>query len=129
MIPFVPAGEALARVQSGQRVLVGSGAGAPLALLRTLCERAPRIHGVELCQLLTLGEAPYLADRFRGHVRHNAFFIGANVRAAVQAGDADFTPAFLSEIPSLLRGPLAVDVALVQMSPPDGHGFCSLGVS
>jgi acyl-CoA hydrolase len=87
------------------------------------------LRDVEVCQLLTLGEAPYLDPSFEGHIRHNAFFIGANARAAVQQGRADFTPVFLSEIPSLLRDLRPIDVALVQVSPPDRHGYSSLGVS
>ncbi len=111
------------------RVLVGSGAAAPLGLMAAFCERARHLQGVEVCQLLTLGDAPYVAPEFEGHVRHNAFFIGPNTRAAVVEGRADFTPVFLSEIAALIRGSLPIDVALVQVSPPDAHGYCSLGVS
>lgn len=125
----VTADEALAVLKDGMRVLVGSGAAAPLGLLRAFCARARALREVEVCQLLTLGDAPYVAPDLADHVRHNAFFIGQNTRAAVQDGRADFTPVFLSEIPSLLRGPMPVDVALVQVSPPDAHGYCSLGVS
>lgn len=116
-------------ITSGMRVLVGSGAGAPLSLIRAICEIGPTVNNVELCQLLTLGDAPYVASAFRGHLRHNAFFIGPNTRSAVQEGYADFTPVFLSKIPELLRTRMPVDVALVQVSPPDRHGQCSLGVS
>lgn len=111
------------------RVLVGSGAAAPLGLIAAFCERARQLRDVEVCQLLTLGDAPYAAPEFDGHVRHNAFFIGPNTRQAVADGRADFTPVFLSEIAALLRGPLPIDAALVQVSPPDAHGYCSLGVS
>jgi 4-hydroxybutyrate CoA-transferase len=128
-VRFEDAAHAVARIASGARVLVGSGAAAPLTLLRAFCDRARDVRDVEICQLLTLDEAPYLHPSLEGHVRHHAFFIGANVRAAVQAGRADFTPVFLSEIPALLRGPLPLDVAMVQVSPPDRHGYCSLGVS
>jgi acyl-CoA hydrolase len=111
------------------RILVGSGAAVPVGLLQALCDRARFLRGVEVCQLLTLGDAPYLDASLEGHIRHNAFFIGPNARAAVQQGRADFTPVFLSEIPSLLRSALPLDVALVQVGPPDAHGLCSLGVS
>jgi acetyl-CoA hydrolase len=121
--------EALRVLESGARVLLGSGAATPRALLGALCDRAATLRGVEVCHLLTLGDAPYLRPELAGKLRHNAFFIGDNVRAAVQSGLADFTPTFLSEIPALLRGPLPVDVALVQVSAPDERGFCSLGVS
>jgi acyl-CoA hydrolase len=126
---FVSPEEAVVCVGGGARVLVGSGAAVPVGLLQALCDRARSLRDVEVCQLLTLGAAPYLEPSLEGHVRHNAFFIGANARAAVQQGRADFTPVFLSEIPALLRDLLPVDVALVQVSPPDRHGYCSLGVS
>lgn len=116
-------------IRDGMRVLIGSGAAAPLALVEALCAHAHEVRDVEVCQLLTLGPAPYVAPEFSGHIRHNAFFIGPNTRGAVGDGRADFTPVFLSEIASLIRGPLPIDVALVQVSPPDAHGFCSLGVS
>jgi acyl-CoA hydrolase len=121
--------EAILAVRDGLRVFIGSGAAVPLGLLDAFAARARQYRDVEVCQLLTLGPAPYVAPELEGHVRHNAFFVGLNTRAAVQAGRADFTPVFLSEIPSLLRTELPIDVALVQVSPPDAHGFCSLGVS
>lgn len=127
--PEAAARDALAGLRSGMRVFVGSGAATPLVLLDALCERGRELSGVEVCQLLTLGPAPFVAPELAGHLRHNAFFIGANVREAVQEGRADFTPVFLSEIPALLRGSLRPDIALVQVSPPDRHGQCSLGVS
>jgi acyl-CoA hydrolase len=126
---LVTAAEAVACVGDGARVLVGSGAAVPVGLLQAFCDRARSLRDVEVCQLLTLGDAPYLDPALADHVRHNAFFIGANARSAVQQGRADFTPVFLSEIPALLRGLLPVDIALVQVSPPDRHGYCSLGVS
>jgi len=123
------AGQAVSIIEDGMRILVGSGAAAPTALIEAFCARARELRDVEVCQLLTLGAAPYAASEFAGHVRHNAFFIGPNTREAVADGRADLTPVFLSEIAALLRGPLPIDVALVQVSPPDAHGFCSLGVS
>jgi acyl-CoA hydrolase len=126
---FATPHEAVACIADDARVLVGSGAAVPVGLLQAFCEHARSLRGVEVCQLLTLGDAPYLDPSLEGHVRHKAFFIGPNARAAVQQGRADFTPVFLSEIPALLRDTLPVDVALVQISPPDRHGYCSLGVS
>ena len=88
------------------------------------------LNGVEVVSLHTEGPAPHVAPEMAGHFRHSAMFIGANVRRAVQEGRADFIPIFLSEIPALFRsGALPLDVALVQVSPPDRHGFCSLGTS
>ena len=122
--------EALLAVQSGHRVLVGSGCAVPQQLVEALCRRAKALEGVEVCHLLTMGEAPYVHRELHGHMRHNAFFIGPNTRKLVQSGEADFTPVFLSEIPALLtEGRLPVDVALITVSPPDEHGFCSYGVS
>ncbi len=123
------AATALARVRSGARVFVGSGCAEPQSLVRALCARADALHDVEVVHLLTLGIADYVDADFMGNFRHNAFFIGPNVRAAVAEGRADYTPIFLSEIPRLIRSrQRPVDVALVQVGPPDRHGFCSLGI-
>jgi acetyl-CoA hydrolase len=120
---------AIRQIHSGMRVYVGGGVGVPVALTQALVEQADRLRDVELVQVLTLGNAPYAVPELQGSFRVNALFIGGNVRQAVQAGRADFTPVFLSEIPSLFRsGHLPLDVALVSLSPPDEHGFCSFGV-
>jgi acyl-CoA hydrolase/GNAT superfamily N-acetyltransferase len=127
---FVAAEEALSRVRSGQHVLVGSGCAEPELLVRALAARAPELHDVEVLHLLTTGAAPYADPALQDSFRHNAFFIGPNVRAAVGCGAADYTPCFLHEIPSLLRsGRVPVDVALIQVSPPDAHGRFSLGIA
>ena len=120
---------ALASIRDGSRVFIGSGAAAPTDLVSGLCERGRALSNVEVCHILTLGDAPYLAPEFAGHLRLNAFFLGANTRKAVQEGRADFTPALLHDVPSLLRSSLPIDVALVQVSEPDARGMCSLGVS
>jgi 4-hydroxybutyrate CoA-transferase len=120
---------ALALVHSGQRVYIGGGCGIPTVLLEALVVRAPELHNVEIIHILTAGDDPTTAPEHGDAFRHNALFIGSNVRRAVQEGHADFTPVFLSEIPRLFRsGVLPIDVALIQVSPPDEHGFCSLGV-
>ena len=125
-----PAREAVRAVEPGHRVFVGSGAAVPQELLRALAEHAPELHDTELLHLLTLGLDPTTEERFARSVRHSNFFIGANARRAVQEGRADYTPIFLSEIPALFKtGAVPVDVALVHLSPPDRHGFCSYGVS
>lgn len=129
-LSFVPAAEAVSRVRSGQHVLVGSGCAEPELLVSALCARAPDLHDVEVMHLLTTGAAPYADPALQGSFRHNAFFIGPNVRAAVRAGSADYTPVFLHEIPRLIRaGRIPVDVALVQVSPPDARGRFSLGIA
>jgi acyl-CoA hydrolase len=121
--------EALRCVQSGMRVYIHPGCAEPEVLAETLIERAPFVRDVEIVHLLTLGRADYVATEMAGHFRHNAMFIGGNVRAAVNDGRADYTPIYLSEIESLFEGgQMPLDVALIQVSPPDPHGFCSFGV-
>jgi acetyl-CoA hydrolase len=129
MPQLVSADEALDHVQSGYRVYIGGGSGVPAPLLSTLIERAPVLRNVEIIHILTAGDDPTTAPELRESFRHNALFIGGNTRKAVNEGRADFTPIFLSEIPRLFRqGILPLDVAMIQVSPPDRHGFCSLGV-
>ncbi|MFZ1752747.1 MAG: acetyl-CoA hydrolase/transferase C-terminal domain-containing protein [Caldilineaceae bacterium] len=123
------AADAVAQVQSGNRVYLGGGAGVPQTLVEALVARSATLRDVELVHMLHFGAAPYVQAEYAGVFRHNAVFIGHNVRGAVQAGLADFTPVFLSEIPRLFqRQILALDFAFIQVSPPDEHGFCSYGV-
>ena len=123
------AAEAVGVIQSGQRVFLTGNVSVPQSLLAALTARAPELSDVEICQALTAGPAPQVAPEMEGHLRVNTMFISANVRKEVQEGRADFTPVLLSEFPLLFKnGFLPVDVALVQVSPPDEHGFCSLGV-
>ena len=127
---LVSADDAVRQIHSGWRVFVGSGCAEPQTLVAALCRNAARMHDLELIHLLTLGTADYVDARYAGHFRHNAFFIGDNVRRAVSEGRADYTPIFLSEIPALIRqGQRGNQVALLQLSPPDRHGYCSMGVS
>ncbi len=120
---------ALSPIISSERIYLGGGAGVPLTLIDGLMHRAPLIRNVEVTHILTFADAPYVNPEHAASFRHNALFIGHNVRKAVQEGRADFTPVFLSEIPGLFRnGAMPIDVALVSLSPPDEHGFCSFGV-
>jgi acetyl-CoA hydrolase len=125
------AAEAVGGVTSGDRIYLQGGAGTPHVLVGGLMERASNLHDIEIIHLHTEGSAPYTAEAMEGHFRHNALFIGSNAREAVGAGRADYTPIFLSEIPSLFTagGALPLDVALIHVTPPDAHGYCSLGVS
>ena len=126
----VTAQQAVSKVRSGQRVFIGSGAAEPQLLVQALAERGPDLADTQITHILTLGIAPYADPRLKDGFRHNALFIGPNVRDAVAEGRADFTPIFLSEVPRLFRrGKLPIDVALIQVSPPDEHGYCSYGVS
>jgi 4-hydroxybutyrate CoA-transferase len=121
--------EALLYVQSGMRVYIQPGCAEPETLVDALMERAPYVEGVEIVHMLTMGSAPYVAPEMEGHFRHNAVFIGGNVRDAINDGRADYTPIYLSEIEDLfVSGAMPIDVALIQVSPPDAHGFCSYGV-
>ncbi|MCP4590426.1 MAG: GNAT family N-acetyltransferase [bacterium] len=120
---------AISLIKSGDHIFVGSGAAAPTPLLVGLTEHRDQLLDHEVVHILTLGDAPHVHPDLATVFRHNALFIGGNTRKAVQDGYADYTPIFLSEIPGMLRsGRIPVDVALVQVSPPDRHGFCSLGV-
>lgn len=122
--------DALQGLRNGQRIFIGSGCAQPQHLVSRLADAVDDLYDIEIVHLLTIGAAPYTDPKFAGHVRHNAFFIGPNVREAVERGDADYTPANLSDIPSFFEsGLMRLDWALIQVSPPDRHGFCSLGVS
>lgn len=126
----VTAAEAIGRIRPGARLFVGSGAAVPLSLVEELGREHPNLADHEVYSILTLGPAPYASPERVGVLRHNALFIGANVRAAVERGDADYTPVFLSEIPGLFyTRKIPLDVALIQVTPPDESGRCSLGVS
>jgi len=122
---------ALGRVRSGDRVFIGTGCAEPLRLIEALVARAPELTDVEILQLHSEGkEAAYAAGSLAGAFRVNSFHIGKNVREAAQAGLGSYTPMALSAIPDLFRsGKLPLDVALVQVSPPDEHGWMSLGIA
>lgn len=122
--------KALGCVQSGSRIYVHGMAAAPQALIRGLVSRSTELRNVEIVQLHTEGPAPYVSPEYSESFRVNALFVGPNLRQAVEDGRADYVPIFLSEVPRLFgRGELPIDTVLIQVSPPDRHGFCSLGVS
>jgi 4-hydroxybutyrate CoA-transferase len=111
------------------RVYIQPGCAEPEALVEALMQRAPFVHDVEIVHMMTMGGAPYVAPDMAGHFRHNAVFIGSNVREAINDGRADYTPVYLSEIEELFEsGAMPLDVALIEVSPPDSHGFCSFGI-
>ena len=120
---------ALGCVKSGMRVYIQPGCAEPEALVEALIRRAPDLFDVEIVHMMTMGCAPYVAPEMAGHFRHKAMFIGANVREAINDGRADYTPIYLSEIEGLFEsGEMPIDVALIEVSPPDSHGYCSFGV-
>ncbi|MCS7336749.1 MAG: GNAT family N-acetyltransferase [Verrucomicrobiae bacterium] len=124
------ADEAVKRIQPGQRIFIGTGAAEPLELVQALTRRAPELPDTEIVHLLTFGEAPYAHRELTQYFRVNSFFIAENVRGIIQEGLGDYTPIHLSDIPRLFdSGRLPLDVALIQVTPPDARGMCSLGVS
>ncbi|MBN1888371.1 MAG: acetyl-CoA hydrolase/transferase family protein, partial [Thermoflexales bacterium] len=121
--------KAVTSIQSGMRVFLTGNCSVPRQVMAALVKHAPEVTGVEIVQVLTIGSADYVAPGMEKHLRVNTLFISHDVRQAVNEGRADFTPAFLSEIPGMFRqGILPLDVALIHVSPPDEHGFCSYGV-
>lgn len=126
---IVTAEEAVRKIKSGDRVFLTGNCSVPQKILSALVNYAPELHDVEICQALSVGPADYVGSDMIGHLRVNTMFISANIRKAVQEGRADFTPVLLSEFTLLFKNKvLPLDVALVHVSPPDEHGFCSLGV-
>ncbi|MGB9597557.1 MAG: acetyl-CoA hydrolase/transferase family protein, partial [Candidatus Poribacteria bacterium] len=125
--------DALLRIRSGSRVFLSPGCGEPQYLLDELVKLGGterRLNDVEIVHMLTVGSAPHAQKVYDRNFRHNSLFVGPGVRSAVSEGIADYTPIFLSEIPALFRsGRMPLDVAIIQITPPDNYGFCSLGVS
>ena len=122
------------QIQPGNRIFIGTACGEPQYLVQALIkyvESHPRaFFDAEIFHVWTLGVAPYTQEKFKHNFRHNSFFVGDDTREHVNKGLADYTPIFLSQVPKLLRRKLIpIDVALIQVSPPDSHGFVSLGVS
>ena len=126
---IVTAEEAVRQIKSGDRIFLTGNCSVPQKTLAALVDYAPELTDVEICQALTVGPADYVKPEMESHLRVNTMFISANVRKAVHEGRADFTPVLLSEFPLLFkRGILPLDVAMIHVSPPDEHGFCSLGI-
>ena len=128
---YVTAEEAVKVIKSGDRVYIHSGCAYPKKLVEAMTARYAELSDVEICHLMVFGDAPYMLPEYEGHFRHNGFFLGGNTRKHVNEGKADFMPIFLSEIPHLIRHHTKhrVNVVLIQVSPPDSHGFCSMGVA
>lgn len=126
---IISAEDAARMVKSGQRIFLTGNCSTPQAFLKALVNRYEEVNEVQLVQLLGMGPGDYITEPMAEHIRINSLFIAPNIRKAVNEGLADFTPVFLSEIPKLFRsGRLVLDMAVIQVSPPDIHGFCSYGV-
>lgn len=129
-LQYVTADEAVQKIKDGDRVAIGHACGEPQALTGAFARRLPQLRNVETVHMVGMGKSVHCAPEAVGHVRHNSLFLGAGERAAVSEGRADFTPRYFSQVPSLFRdGTMPVDVALVQVSAPDRHGYVSFGVS
>ncbi len=125
----VSAEDAVKVIKSGDKILIHSNCAFPSTLVEAMVKRKDELYDVEIFHALTVGDLPYLDPSMEGHFRLNASFIGQNSRKAVQDGLADFMPIFLYEVPQLFtKGRIELDVALINVSPPDEHGFCSFGV-
>ena len=130
MYKAVTAEEAVKIIKSDDRVYIQAAAAAPQELINAMSARHEELRNVEVCHLHIEGETPYADPKYRESFHVNSFFIGKNVRHTIKAGNGSYTPVFLSEVPNLFkRNVLPVDVALIQVSTPDKHGYCSLGVS
>lgn len=130
MTKIVSAKEAVSIIQSNQRVYLHSAACAPRVLIEALVDRADELKNIEISQIHTEGPAPYLEEKYKETFFVNAFFIGANTRKGCEEGRACYVPCFLSEVPQMFEdGMLPIDVAFLNVSPPDQHGYCSLGPS
>ncbi|MFW9932331.1 MAG: acetyl-CoA hydrolase/transferase family protein, partial [Candidatus Thorarchaeota archaeon] len=124
------ANAAIKKIKRGSRIFLGTGCGVPYHLVQELAKLADRMSDNEIVHLLTLGDTPSADLKFQSQFRHNTFFVSENIRAAVADGRADYSPIMLSDIPRLFRSKrMPLDVAMIQVSPPDEHGYCSLGIS
>ena len=130
MYKYISAEEAVKVIKSNDRVYVQAAAAAPQELIIAMTNRSEELKNVEVCHLHTEGKAPYADIKLKDSFHVNSLFIGSNVRHTLKAGNGSYTPIFLSEVPLLFkRNVLSVNVALIHVSSPDRHGYCSLGVS
>ena len=123
------ADEAVKSIKSGNRVVIGHATGEPVHLIDAMVKNAAAYESVEIIHMVAMGTAAYCQPGMEQHFRHNALFLGGSTRAACADGRADMIPVYFSKEPELLRTHNIPDVALVQVSPPDSHGYCSLGIS
>lgn len=124
------ADEAILKIKSGDKIVSGHAVAEPTILLQAMVKNKEKFKDVEIAHMVPMQKCDYVNEDMRGHIRHNAIFVGAGTRNAVNDGRADYTPCFFSEVPKLFKeGYLEIDVALIHLSPPDKHGYCSFGAS
>ena len=121
--------EAVKRIKSGDRISISHAAGEPTHIIDAMVANREAYRDVEICHMVPLGECAYAQPGMEDYFRHNAIFVGARTRNTIKEGHGDFTPCYFSQIPNLWSRTLPLDVALIHVSPPDKHGYCSLGVS
>ena len=121
--------EAVKKIKSGDRVVLGHAVGEPCHLVDAMVANAAAYRDVEIVHMVAMGKSEYCKPEYRENFRHNSFFVGGTTRKAVETGQADFTPVFFFEVPKLFRTSLPIDVALISVTPPDENGKISLGVS
>lgn len=126
---LVTAEEAVKHIPSNSRVVTGHAAGEPTVLVDAMVDSYLQYENVEVVHMVAMGKCGYTRPEMKGHLRHNAIFVGGGTREAINEGRADYSPAFFYQVPKLFKSTLPVDVALIQVSSPDDHGFCSYGVS
>lgn len=127
---IVSSKEAASKIKSNSRVVIGHAVGEPKAVIQAMVGEKEKYNSVEIVHMVGMGEGAYAREEMEGHFRHNSLFAGPSTRKALEDGRADFTPCFFSEIPKLFKeGYMKVDVAIIQITPPDEHGYCSFGVS
>jgi 4-hydroxybutyrate CoA-transferase len=129
-LKYISADEAVRAIKSGDRVFIHGGAATPTVLIKSLTRRNCELENVEIVHIHTEGEIPYIKPEYSNSFQVNCFFVGNNIRPGLERENIQYVPVFLSEIPALFRkGLMPIDVAIIQVSEPDTHGFCSLGVS
>lgn len=121
--------EAVKKIKSGDRVVIGHAVGEPSFIIDKMVENKEQYENVEIVHMVAMGKCEYANEGMEKHFRHNAIFVGGKTRDAVNSGRGDFTPSFFYEVPQLFKTTMPVDVALVQVSKPDEHGYCSFGTS
>ncbi|MGH4138836.1 acetyl-CoA hydrolase/transferase family protein [Clostridium sp.] len=125
----ITAEQAAGKIKSGNRVVIGHACGEPTAVIDAMVANSEAYDNVEIVHMVAMSKSEYAKPGMEKHFRHNSLFVGGSTRKAVNSGRADFTPCYFSEVPGLFEGSLPVDVALIQVTVPDEHGYCSFGVS